>query len=195
MSEAGVRIGGVLEIRDLTPDRWDDVVPVMGTRGDPAWCWCQYFRLRGKAWQNSTRERNCAALREQVETGVPGVLAYTDGLPVGWCAVARRQSYERLAHSDVAGAVPDEDGLWAVTCFVVRVGHRRRGTAAALLDGAVGLARRGGATLVEAYPWDLAVRRASSAELYHGSLSIFLGAGFIEVARPLPHRAVVRRHL
>lgn len=195
MSAGHARIGDVFEVRDATADRWDDVVTVMGTRGDPGQCWCQYFRLRGKAWQAATRESNRAALRAQLDTGVPGVLAYSDGSPVGWCAVAPRESYERLAHSAVAGAVPDEDGLWAVTCFVVRVGHRRRGTAAALLDGALDLARRGGGSQAEAYPWDLGARPASSAELYHGPVSIFLDAGFAEVARPLPHRAVVRRRL
>jgi GNAT superfamily N-acetyltransferase len=186
-----------IEVCDATADRWDDVVTVMGTRGDPARCWCQYFRLRGQAWQASTRESNCAGLRAQVvdDPLVPGVLAYSDEEPVGWCAVAPRASYGRLAFSDVATAVPDEDGLWSVTCFVVRVGHRRKGVAGALLDAAVGLAARNGATLIEAYPVDVAAKKASSAELYHGALSLFLRAGFAELARPLPHRPVVRRAL
>jgi GNAT superfamily N-acetyltransferase len=83
--------------------------------------------------------------------------------------------------------------VWAVTCFVVRVGHRRRGVASALLDGAVDLARRHGAAVVEGYPVDTSARKASSAELYHGPLSVFGAAGFTEVARPSPARAVVRR--
>lgn len=37
--------------------------------------------------------------------------------------------------------------------------------------------------------------RPSSAELFHGSLSMFLAAGFTEVARPTPSRVVVRREL
>ena len=55
------------------------------------------------------------------------------------------------------------------------------------------LAREGGASLVEGYPVDPAVRRPSgAAELYHGVLSVFLAAGFTEVARPQPARPVVR---
>lgn len=188
----------VIEVHDATADRWDDVAVVMGTRGDPARCWCQYFRMRGKAWQTATRDSNRAGLHAQV-TGdpvPPGVLAYAaEGTPVGWCAVAPRSQYERLAHSDVATAVRDEPGLWAVTCFVVRVGHRRHGVTGPLLDGAVDLAARHGARAVEAYPVDVAAKKASSAELYHGPLSLFLRAGFAEAARPLPHRAVVRRTL
>jgi GNAT superfamily N-acetyltransferase len=86
--------------------------------------------------------------------------------------------------------------VWSVTCFVVRVGHRRAGVARALLDGAVRLARDSGARVVEAYPVDVAAKRStSSAELYHGPLSTFLAAGFHEVARPRPSRAVVRLEL
>jgi GNAT superfamily N-acetyltransferase len=80
-----------------------------------------------------------------------------------------------------------------VTCFVVRRGARRQGLAGPLLDGAVALARDAGATTVEGYPLDLAVRTSTSAAaLYHGPLSVFLRAGFTEVARPAPDRPVVR---
>jgi GNAT superfamily N-acetyltransferase len=187
----------MFEVHDATADRWDDVATVMGTRGDPARCWCQYFRLRGRDWQTATAAGNRAALKQQVveDPAVPGILGYRDGEPVGWCAGAPRAAYGRLAFSPASAGVPDEHGLWSVTCFVVRVGHRRQGTAARLLDGAVDLAARGGARVVEAYPVDLAVKKASSAELYHGALSLFLRAGFIEFARPLPHRCVVRREL
>jgi GNAT superfamily N-acetyltransferase len=184
----------VFEVHDASADRLADVETVMGTRGDPARCFCQYFRLRGKDWQTASRSSCRKALRDQVVDGPapPGVLAYSGDEPVGWAAAAPRAAYVRLAHSDVSSAVPDEDGLWALTCFVVRVGHRRQGVAAALLDGAVDLARRRGASAVEGYPVDTAVKKASSAELYHGTLSVFAGAGFVELARPLAHRAVVR---
>jgi hypothetical protein len=119
---------------------------------------------------------------------------------VGWCAVAPRPAYTRLARSEVLhDTPPDERGdtdIWSVTCFVVRVGHRRSGVAAALLDGAVRLAREGGARIVEGYPVDVPAKvRVSSSELYHGPLSTFLAAGFREVRRPRPTRSVVRRDL
>ncbi|TDD27566.1 hypothetical protein E1218_09900 [Kribbella turkmenica] len=67
----------------------------MGERGDPARCFCQYFRLRGQQWNAATRERNRRGLRDQVRKGdvPPGVLAYDGETPVGWCAVAPRTSY------------------------------------------------------------------------------------------------------
>ena len=121
------------------------------------------------------------------------MLAYRDGEPVGWCAVGPRSAYSRLATSAIASATRDGVGVWAVTCFVVRVGHRGKGVADALLAGAVDLARRQGASVVEGYPVDTAARtKPSSAELYHGPLPVFLRGGFTEAARPKPDRAVVR---
>ena len=51
-----------------------------------------------------------------------------------------------------------------------------------------------GAHTLEGHPVDVAARggKASSADLYHGTLSMFLAAGFEEVARTGPSRPVVR---
>ena len=83
-----------------------------------------------------------------------------------------------------------------MTCFVVPVVKRRQGLAGELLEGAVELARSRGATTVEGYPVDVAAASsASAAELYHGTLSMFLSHGFREVARPSHRRATVRRRV
>jgi GNAT superfamily N-acetyltransferase len=185
----------MVTVADATAERWDDLVAVFGTRGDPAGCWCQWFRHQRPGFYATPREQRRADLRSQVAAAPPpGVLAYDDeGTPSGWCAVAPRADYPRLTSYPVAAAVPDEDGVWAVTCFVVRVGKRKRGFAELLLDGAVDLARRHGARLVEGYPLDTTVRTASAAELFHGPLSVFLRLGFTEVgARTSKARAVVR---
>jgi GNAT superfamily N-acetyltransferase len=207
-------------VTPATPQRWDDVATVMATRGDPSRCWCQYFKLRGKAWETTRVGERRKALRRQVEAEPvpPGVLAYAGQQPVGWCAVAPKPAYPRLLASRLAGtatgsgtstdtgpdigpdAGPDTgsgsgsgDSTWAVTCFVVVTAWRRRGVASALLGGAVDLARSHGAAAVEGYPVDPAVRESVSASaLYRGTVSLFAGAGFVEVERPRPDRAVVR---
>jgi GNAT superfamily N-acetyltransferase len=187
-------------VEPATASRWRDVETVFATRGDPARCWCQWFFTgadAGPAAAGANRE----ALRAQVESEPPpGVLAYRDGEPVGWCAVAPRPGYGRLRRSEVLRGAPpgefDDPRIWSVTCLVVRVGFRRQGVAAALLEGAVALSRAGGAAVVEGYPVDVLVRtRASAAELFHGPLSTFLAAGFREVRRPRPARPVVRLEL
>lgn len=57
-----------------------------------------------------------------------------------------------------------------------------------LLDGATDLAHRHGARVIEAYPLDTAVRAASSPELRHGPLAVFLRAGFRQSAPGLHRR-------
>ncbi len=190
-----------LTVRPATPDRWDDVVRVMGTRGDPSRCWCQYFLLRGRAWSEVTSASLKERLGAQIEQArvAPGVLAYLAGEPVGWCQVAPKPEFARLLTSPNSAAPKGSDdpaGLWAITCFVVPPGQRRQGVTHELLAGAVRHAEAQGGAVVEGYPVDVAAKdRVSSAELYHGTLSLFLAAGFHEVRRPSPTRVVVRRDL
>ena len=93
---------------------------------------------------------------------------------------------------------PGEDHVWSVSCFVVSPGHRRTGVAGALLAAAVEHASAHGATVVEGYPVDPAQRpKAGPADLYHGTLGLFLAAGFTVVSGTVvsgavPGRAVVR---
>ncbi len=174
---------------------------MFGTRGDPASCWCQWFFDGAQVGPGELAAANQAALRAQVAAGpVPGLLAYAGATPAGWCAVGPRSRYGRLRRSAALRGTPDDvfcdQSVWSVTCFVVKPGARRQGIAAALLSAAIDLAGHGGAAILEAYPVDLAARKAATAaELYHGPLSIFLRAGFAEVARPTPARPVVRRRL
>jgi GNAT superfamily N-acetyltransferase len=184
-----------VEIHDATAERWADVEQVMAGRGDPDRCWCQFFRLTNAGWRDTRTADRRAALREQVSDSAPapGVVGYVDGEPVGWCAVAPRTDYVRLATTRVAQATEDADGVWSVTCFVVRVGHRRRGLGTELLAGAVDLARRHGAAVVEGYPVDpTAQAQTTSSGLYHGAASTFAALGFTEVARPTAARPVMR---
>ena len=183
---------------------WDDVRTVFGTRGDPSTCWCQFFKVDPSVWKAQDVPFFERSLCEQVDaargrSAGPGVLAYLDSTPVGWVAVEPRPAYPRVLTSRVipASAEPDlgDAGVWAVTCFVVRVGYRRRGVGAALLAGAVEQARAGGARVVEAYPVDTAGEKVSSADLYHGPLSSFVAAGFEVTGRPVDGRAVVRLSL
>ena len=186
-----------VEVVAATPGRWADLVAVFDGPGDPGRCWCQWF-FRGAQADRAHAEGNRGALRRQVDEGPPpGVLGYVDGVPTGWSAVAPRPGYTRLTRSPLLRDQPPDEladpTVWSVTCFVVRRGARKQGLAGPLLDGAVALARDSGGRVVEGYPIDLAVRTStSSAELYHGPLSVFLRAGFAEVARPTPDRPVVR---
>ncbi len=184
----------MVTIAEASADRWDDLAELLGERGDPARCWCQYYRGDGP-YRHEASDRNREALHRQfIGATVPhGVLAYDDSQnPIGWCAVAPRADYPRLGQMRAAQATADEPGLWSVTCLVVRVGHRRRGVAGQLLGAAITFAQRYGARVIEAYPVDPAVRPTGSSGLYQGTLSMYLRAGFSQVARPSASRAIVR---
>ncbi|MCP2032573.1 GNAT superfamily N-acetyltransferase [Okibacterium sp. HSC-33S16] len=179
---------------------WQDVQAVFGTRGDPSTCWCQFFKMNKADWKEASRATCEPLLAEQVREldPPPGVIAYLGDEPVGWSAVEPRRNYPELHRTRVA-ADPDpadDPSIWSVTCFVVRVGFRKKGIATALLAGAIEQARAHGATVLEGYPVDPTAReKVASADLYYGIVSQFLANGFTEVSRPKPDRALMRLNL
>jgi len=132
---------------------------------------------------------------------VPGLLAYSGGEPVGWISVAPRREFGRVLRSPNLKPVPDQPAgdvaraVWSIVCFWIPREQRRRGVAAALLDAAVAYAADQGAERVEAYPIDTRGARASSAEIFTGTLEMFQRAGFADVRRRADKRPVVQRAL
>ncbi len=172
-----------LEVLPLTPERFDDLAALFEAGGDPRWCWCTFFRVRGRDWSNSTAAGNRAELAARAGDEPPaGLLAYEGGTVVGWVSVGPRETYDRLTHSRVLGPV-DDTPVWSVVCFVVAKRARGQGVARALLDAAIDHARRHGATHLEAYPADTDGSRIPAANLYAGTLRMFEDAGFEVIAR------------
>jgi GNAT superfamily N-acetyltransferase len=190
MAESTVR---TVPIADVP---WDDVRLVFATRGDPSRCWCQYFKMSSAEWSAGSSADRQARLSEQIRDGSPGLIAYLDGEPVGWCAVEPRPHYPALLRSRVVtgGSTEDpaDETVWAITCFVVRADFRRRGIATALVRAAVDYARTRGASVIESYPVDPAEREPTTSVLFHGTVSLFEGAGFEVGSRPSRGRAVMR---
>jgi hypothetical protein len=73
--------------------------------------------------------------------------------------------------------------VWSISCFYIDRNNRRQGVAKELLAGAVRFAKAQGAEVVEAYPIDTGPKSPGSSALFTGTLSMFLEAGFSEVAR------------
>jgi GNAT superfamily N-acetyltransferase len=78
-----------------------------------------------------------------------GLVGYLDGEPVGWVAVERRTAYPKLRTSRItwSGRAADtgDDGVWAVTCLVIRKGFRGRGRTHPLARATIGFAKERGA--------------------------------------------------
>jgi GNAT superfamily N-acetyltransferase len=182
-----------LTIRPLTPDLWPAFEDLFGKTGACNGCWCMYWRI-GSAYTKRPREQNKAAFREIVERGPPpGLLAFDGDRAVGWCQLTPRDALPQLDRSRYLKRV-DDVPVWIISCFYVRSGYRNQGVSTALIDAALQAAKRAKAPAVEACPVD-AQDKKSASSLYTGKAATFLRAGFTTIARPVPHRPIVRYDL
>ncbi len=182
-----------------------DIAAIFGTRGEAARCHCQRYKLQPReSFGSLPAAVRAERLRRQTNCGhgsagsTSGLVAWLGGEPVGWCAVEPRTAYPGLLRVyRVPWTGRDEDkadaGVWSLTCVFARAGYRRVGVSRALVKAAVGFARERGARAIEGYP--MVTRPGQEVpwgELHVGARSIFEAAGFVEVSRPTPRRAVMR---
>jgi len=192
----------VLSIVPANEASREDLETVFGTRGMGSRCWCQRYKLAPReAFARFPDAERAARMRAQTRCGEPaadttsGLVAYLDGEPVGWCAVEPRPRFIGLVRNN---RVPwegrdedrDDESVWAVTCFYVRTGYRKRGISEELAHAAVAFARERGARAIEGYP--MTTKSGLLEELHVGTEGVFAGAGFVEVSRPTLRRAVMR---
>lgn len=176
-----------------TPDRWDDIVVILGGNGDRG-CWCQAPRGfdSGRVSKPGVRQD---LLRTQLENHPPpGLLAYVGGQVAGWCGFGPRPNLPRLQRSRTIPEI-DDRAVWSILCFNIRVGYRRRGVAAALLDGVIDLAGRSGAPGLEAYPVDPEGSRVDVSFGYVGFTGMFERRGFQRVLQTSARSAGRQRWL
>jgi len=177
-----------LDIRPLTPERLPDLAALFEQGGDPKWCWCAYFRIRGFDFSSGGKARHRSvmetAVADTADAGrAPGLVAYDGVEAVGWISIGPREDYERLAYSKVLAPIDDKP-VWSIVCFVVGRQSRGRGVARALLEAGVHYARDHGATMLEAYPVDVHEgERIPSADVFRGTLAMFERAGFSVIER------------
>jgi GNAT superfamily N-acetyltransferase len=179
------------DIRPLTPDLWAAFEDLFGEHGAVNGCWCMYWRI-GSEYRRRPRGDNKADFHEVVRKGPPpGLLAFSDGLAVGWCQLTPRDALPWLDRAWRLRQV-DDAPVWSLSCFYVRIGYRRRGVMTALVAGALDYARRAGAPALEAYPLDASLTPSSSST---GYVSTFRRMGFKVVGRRVPPRPIMRYEL
>ncbi|MGH8958492.1 MAG: GNAT family N-acetyltransferase [Acidimicrobiia bacterium] len=173
-----------LTVVPATPGRWSDLESLFGPNGAYSNCWCTWWILTGKEFSEALPAERRSILEGLVANGEkPGLLAYRDRQPVGWCAVGPRLRYTRMmsARSSVYRPPDDPAGNWVINCFYIPRPHRGTGVATALLEAAVAFARQSGAKVIDAYP--LLDDTHGAASLYVGTYSMFKDAGFVEISR------------
>jgi GNAT superfamily N-acetyltransferase len=154
------------------------------------------WKLPRREFEAGKYEGNRLAQKAIVAEGViPGVLAYWDGNPSGWCAVEPREHYPGLARSRILAPV-DASPVWSVTCFYVDKSFRKAGLSANLLQAAVDLVREQGGRIVEGYPIDPRPgTKIVPAFVYTGLVRTFREAGFVEVGRRSVTRPIMRFYI
>jgi GNAT superfamily N-acetyltransferase len=178
----------MLEYHPVTPDRRDDLTRFSEAHGKFRYCSCMRWRMTSAEYKRSTKESRVATLDGLVAEDTPvGVLAYQDGEPVGWVAIAPREALGALERYRDLTRI-DTQPVWSVTCFFLDRSARHLGATLGLLNAAVTYARSQGASIIEGYP----VEPDARLYTYMGSPAIFRAAGFVDVTPPGRERLVMR---
>ena len=185
------------QVFPVTADRWPDLESLFGPKGAYAGCWCMNWRLKRSVYKELDGEGRKDELRNLTYNNrVPGVLAYADGAPVGWCSIGPRQEFAALETSRILKRI-DDLPVWSIVCFYVAKTARRSGLMTALLRGAVDYARQQGARIVEGYPIDmqtplLAGQKLTGYSGFMGIASVYRDTGFVEVDRASETQSIMR---
>ena len=170
--------------------------------GGASKCRCQALKVPGWIWRDTTQDERDAALLVQAGCGTAGptsgLVGYIDDEPAGWVAVEPRQNYPRIwaRQKSWMRMDPDREGVWSVTCFVVRKGFRRKGLMYELAAATVEYGRQVGALVLEGYPTEpLPGKTVIWDEASVGLLQVFLDAGYEVESSPTLRRRVVRYRL
>jgi GNAT superfamily N-acetyltransferase len=180
-----------LKIRPLTPDLWPALEDLFGAKGACNGCWCMYWRI-GAAYRKQPGNKNKSAFKKIVKTGPPpGLLAFDGDRAVGWCQLTRRDALPWLDRARQLKRVDDQP-VWSLSCFYVRIGYRKKGVTSALIAAALEAAKRAHAPALEAYPLDAAKTPSTSST---GFATTFARAGFKTIACHTPPRPIMRHDL
>lgn len=181
-----------LTFKAVTPKVWPNLEALFEEPGIQDGCWCMYWRIRRADCQRQYGAGNKQAFKTIVESGqVPGILAYLKGKPIGWCAIAPRETTPTLERSRTLKRIDDQP-VWSITCFFVSKAYRRQGLTENLIEAAIAYAQERGAHIVEAYPLLSEITKLLPYERYMGIQSTFERVGFKEVVRRTDRRPIMR---
>jgi GNAT superfamily N-acetyltransferase len=185
-----------VRIEPLVPSRRDDYLRFFdheqgpAFRDDPEWapCYCHYHHVSPVIdWDTLDAPANRLAMDARIACAeMEGYLAYEGDTVVGWL---NAQPRPRLRHCDARIGVPPPPvgvapyAAAAIVCFVIAPAHRRRGVARALLAFALTDLAARGLQVVDAYPRTTDSGAGFARDHYRGPRSLFLAAGFADIAR------------
>ena len=171
-------------VKPLDESTWPDFARLV-ERHNGVWdgCWCMSFHPEGvgrtKTVSQNRSEKECRVREGRAHAA----LVYDGSTAIGWCQFGPIDELPRIKHKraylEGLTDLPD----WRITCFFVDREYRRRGVAAAALEGALREIARLGGGMVESYPEDVEGRSVSGSFLHNGTVSMFERYGFVRTRR------------
>jgi GNAT superfamily N-acetyltransferase len=184
-----------LSFKELAATNWKQYEELMGEKGGCGNCWCMYFRLPYKIFQENKPDGNKKLIKKLVNNDMLlGLIAFMNKKPFGWIALAPREDYIRIESSRVFKRIDDKP-VWSITCFFIKKEYRRMGLSHQLIKGAVDFAKKKKIKILEAYPAIPYNEKVPHPFLWVGVLSSFIKNGFKIVKQSSKSRAMVRLEL
>lgn len=184
-----------IRFKELTLETWKDFEQLFGERGACGGCWCMYWRLPNKDYENQKGSGNKKAMRKLVKNNEQiGIIMYLGDVPIGWCSVAPRENFIRLENSRILKPLDDKP-VWSIVCFFFDKKYRRKGYSTEMLKRVINITKKKGAKTLEGYPNEPKKDNIPAAFAWTGISSAFISAGFKEVARRSETRPIMRYYL
>ena len=176
----------------VTKQNWKDFEELFGERGACGGCWCMYWRLKRKDYEAQKGTGNKREMKKLINSGViPGILAFKNTEPVGWCSVAPRDDFLVLENSRILKRIDDKPA-WSIVCLFIKKNYRNLGLSVQLLKAAKKYVREQGGRILEGYPVEPKKDKMPDAFAWTGLASAYLKAGFKEQLRRSETRPIMR---
>ncbi len=152
-------------------------------------------RLKRKNFESQKGDANKRAMKTLVKKGiVPGIIAYMGDKPIAWCSIGPREDFPLLDRSPTLKRIDDRP-VWSIVCLFLAKSIRKQGHSRDVIAGAVNYAKKQGAKIVEAYPFNPPKNKLPDPFVWTGLTPTYEAAGFEIAAARSKNRPIVRRYL
>ncbi|MBE0571893.1 MAG: GNAT family N-acetyltransferase [Ignavibacteriaceae bacterium] len=187
-----IKVKSKFNFYPVTKENWKDFEKLFGEKGACAGCWCMYWRMKRKDYDAQRGSGTKKKMKSIVESGIiPGILAYDDDKPVGWCSVAPREDFPVLENSRVLKRI-DNKPVWSIVCFFILKEYRNKGLSVELLNAAKAFVKMKKGKIIEGYPVEPKSGKTADVFAWTGLSSAFKKAGFTEIIRRSETRPIMR---
>lgn len=181
-----------LDFYPVTKYNWKDFENLFGEKGACAGCWCMYWRMRRKEYDESRGAGTKRKMKNLVNGGtIPGILAYDNENPIGCCSVAPKEDFHVLENSKVLKRI-DGKPVWSIVCFFINKEYRKKGVSIELLNAAKNYVKNNKGRIIEGYPVEPKKSKTADVFAWTGLASAFRKAGFKEIIRRSETRPIMR---